>query len=172
MNLERLCMYLLMIFNKSLSFHCTECSVLRVLQCTAVCPRNPVEYTVMSCLFTVAPSAPTAPVVSNVSRDSCCLTWQPPERDGGSPVTGYHVERRSNTSKRWVFISKEPISNTVFDVKDLYFENEYTFRVSAENKAGCGPPSQPSEPIMAKDPWGESETTTVYADSVIKVKRH
>ena len=108
----------------------------------------------LSSHISAAPGAPSIPTVSDVTRDSCMLSWQPPEKDGGSPITGYHVERRSNTSKRWVFINKEPLRTTRFLVKDLYVENEYTFRVSAENKGGCGPPSQVSEPVMAKDPWG------------------
>ena len=106
--------------------------------------------------LTVAPGPPAKPTISNISKDSCTLSWQPPSNDGGSRITGYHVERRSAVSKRWVFISKAPISGLDMKVKDLFEDTEYEFRVSAENKVGTGSPSQPSTPFVSKDPWGKS----------------
>ena len=82
------------------------------------------------------------------------LSWQPPAQDGGTPVIGYNIERRSNTSKRWVFITKEPIKDTFFVVNDLFVDTMYEFRVSAENKQGISKPGKPSQPTLAKDPWG------------------
>jgi len=101
----------------------------------------------------VPPSAPDAPKVSNLARDSLTLTWHAPMEDGGTPVTGYHIERRSTTAKRWVFINRAPITETSLKVRDLYVDNEYEFRVSAENKVGTGSPSVPCEPALCKDPW-------------------
>ena len=39
-------------------------------------------------------------------------------------------------------------------MRDLYVDTQYEFRVSAENKAGCGQPSLPSTPVVTRDPWG------------------
>lgn len=33
--------------------------------------------------------------VSEIKADGCTLTWRKPETDGGSPITGYTVERKS-----------------------------------------------------------------------------
>ena len=48
-------------------------------------------------LITDLPGSPSAPDVSDVLCDSCTLTWRPPENDGGTPITGYYVERSSGT---------------------------------------------------------------------------
>ncbi len=106
-------------------------------------------------LPSVTPGAPSAPEVSDVYANKLKLSWQPPSKDGGTPILGYHIERRSNTSRRWVFITKEPVKDTMYQVKDLYVDTTYEFRVSAENKMGTGPPSTPSQAALAKDPWGK-----------------
>jgi len=96
------------------------------------------------------------PTVLEVFKDSCSLSWRPPEQDGGSPITGYHVER-STTGKtaRWIRISTKAVADTKYEVKELVEGNEYQFRVSAENKAGIGPPGPACDPVLAKDPWGK-----------------
>ena len=105
-------------------------------------------------LPTGPPGPPHRPIVSKVFKDSCLLSWEPPAKDGGAPITGYHIERRSTASKRWVFINKGKLTGLTLPVKDLFEDTEYDFRVSAENKVGTGSPSEPTH-ILAKDPWGE-----------------
>ena len=112
------------------------------------------------------PGAPDAPTVSDVLCTSCVVSWQPPTEDGGSPITGYHLERRAVTSNVWIKVNKEATPELTYHVKDLVESNEYVFRVSAENKAGVGPPSQPSEPVLAKNPWGKS---TAFKDKRIEL---
>ena len=58
-------------------------------------------------------------------------------------------------SNRWIRITREPVSETTYKATDLIENNEYQFRVSAENKADVGPAGPPSEPILATDPWGK-----------------
>ncbi len=52
-------------------------------------------------------------------------------------------------------INKTPILECTFKTEDLIEESEYEFRIIAENKVGPGPPSSPSPPIKAKDPFGK-----------------
>ena len=118
----------------------------------------------------VVPNAPAPPQASEVFKDSLTLSWQAPDKDGGSPVTGYYVERRSATSKRWVFITREPVKETRCAVRDLYEDTQYEFRVSAENKAGCGQPSLPSKPVVTRDPWGKLTVCIIVCNHQPKSK--
>ena len=34
--------------------------------------------------------------ISDIYRDSVGLSWAPPRRDGGMPITGYIVEKRDS----------------------------------------------------------------------------
>ena len=58
------------------------------------------------------PGAPTAPEVSDVHSNSVKLAWQPPLKDGGTPLLGYHVEKRSGAAKKWSFVTKQPVIDT------------------------------------------------------------
>ena len=107
--------------------------------------------------FPDKPGAPEAPEVTEVFKNSCVVSWQPPESDGGSPVIGYHVERRLTSSKRWIKINKEIIEELTYNTTDLFEGNEYEFCICAENKVGVGPPSSPSPPSVAIDPWGKQQ---------------
>ena len=91
-------------------------------------------------------------------KTSCILNWKPPSDDGGSPIIGYHIERatiKAGKVIRWVRITRDIVMDTTLKVNDLVEDNEFQFRVFAENKAGQGNPSGPSETILAKDPWSK-----------------
>ena len=93
---------------------------------------------------------------SDVTKESAFLTWKPPSEDGGTPVIGYVVERSLTTATRWIKIHQGLIPDVQFKVTELVPDNEYIFQVTAENKEGQGPPSEPTKPVIAKDPWGMS----------------
>jgi len=116
-----------------------------------------VQLIICNVLLSIAdkPGPPEAPTVSDITKTGCVVTWQPPKEDGGSPVTGYHVERCLAKSDRWLKISKGSVAELKFTVNDLVEGNEYQFRVSAENKVGVGLPSSPSPPFAAKDPFSK-----------------
>ena len=101
------------------------------------------------------PGAPSKPTVEDIFKESCVLYWKAPEQDGGTPVTGYHVERcTTKSSARWLRITKTAVTDLTYKVTDLIEDNEYQFRILAENKVGTGPPGPASDDVLAKDPWG------------------
>ena len=83
------------------------------------------------------------------------VTWTKPYSDGGSPILGYWVERKEVTGLRWTKVNRELVKELTIVATGLTERSEYQFRVSAENKAGVGPASEPSDVKMAKLPYGE-----------------
>ena len=127
------------------------------------------ENNVILLSFSEPPGPPTAPEVEDIFRDSCMLSWRPPDSDGGTPITGYYVERSMARANRWIRITRNAVTETTFKADDLIEDNEYQFRIVAENKAGEGPPGPSSKPMTAKDPWGRGLTVTgkTYDDVMI-----
>ena len=58
-------------------------------------------------------------------------------------------------ANRWIRITRNAVAEAKYEVTDLIEDNEYQFRVSAENKAGVGPEGLPSETVLAANPWGK-----------------
>lgn len=83
------------------------------------------------------------------------VEWGKPGVDGGSPVTGYYLERRDKKSLRWIRVYKDPITDIKKTVYHLTEGNEYQYRVCAINKAGEGPFSEASDLYKAADPVGK-----------------
>lgn len=86
-----------------------------------------------------------------MTKTSCKLTWAAPQTDGGSPVTGYHVEKYTGT--KWIRVTKKPITACTFSLDDLLEGTDNEFRVAAENAAGVGEPSESTGRFIAKDPF-------------------
>uniref|UniRef100_A0A3B4H5G2 Titin n=1 Tax=Pundamilia nyererei TaxID=303518 RepID=A0A3B4H5G2_9CICH len=97
-------------------------------------------------------TAPASVDVTTITGDSMTLTWCKPANDGGSPITGYVIERREKTSMRWVRVNRDPVPEFTTIVTKLRKGCEYDFRVYAENAAGLSPPSEPSATFRAVDP--------------------
>ena len=95
------------------------------------------------------PEAPKGIKVSDISRDSITLTWEPPYNDGGSPITDYIVEKCPTTADRW--IRSGHTSECSFTIINVFGKTKYQFRVIAENQFGLSPPSDPTEPITTKE---------------------
>ncbi|XP_072021853.1 twitchin-like isoform X7 [Amphiura filiformis] len=98
------------------------------------------------------PDSPGTPKIEAVDKTSAKVSWEPPENDGGSPVTGYIVEVKDPATGKWNKANNYPVKGTSYEVPNLEEGNEYQFRVVAENEAGPGKPSRASEAVIAKDP--------------------
>ena len=117
------------------------------------------------------PGPPSAPTASDVTKDSCTLTWAAPESDGGTEIVGYHVERCLGQSSRWIRLTKDPVgaAERTYAVRELIEDNVYEFRVYAVNKVGDGPVGPSSEPVTARDPWGTSVASGFLVDGQVTI---
>ncbi|CAH1969101.1 unnamed protein product [Acanthoscelides obtectus] len=98
------------------------------------------------------PGAPGAPRGVETTEDSITITWTKPRHDGGSPITGYVVEKRLITEDKWTKASHALVPDTTLQVINLIENHEYEFRVAALNAAGQGPWSSSSDAICARAP--------------------
>ncbi|KAJ7400056.1 hypothetical protein BTVI_108717 [Pitangus sulphuratus] len=94
---------------------------------------------------------------TEVRDSSLQLHWEAPLYTGAAPVTGYYVDMCEEGSEEWKQINKQPVATTHMKVSGLETGKCYVFRVRALNKAGIGPPSLPSDPVVAKTRPGTNE---------------
>uniref|UniRef100_A0A669EHR6 Titin n=1 Tax=Oreochromis niloticus TaxID=8128 RepID=A0A669EHR6_ORENI len=103
-------------------------------------------------------------------EDHQIVEWHEPVTDGGSPVLGYHLERKERNSILWVKINKTLIHETSFKSYPLEEGVEYEYRVYAENIVGIGRSSKVSEGCVARDPCdppGIPEAIHVTKDTIV-----
>uniref|UniRef100_A0A3B1K8U6 Immunoglobulin like and fibronectin type III domain containing 1, tandem duplicate 4 n=1 Tax=Astyanax mexicanus TaxID=7994 RepID=A0A3B1K8U6_ASTMX len=99
------------------------------------------------------PGAPAPPKVVSAFKNCIHLEWTPPEKDGGTKILGYQLEKRKKDTNQWIALNpvNEPIE-LKYAVKEVSEGSEYEFRVSAINASGAGEPSGPSLMVCAKNP--------------------
>lgn len=102
------------------------------------------------------PGPPAKPVVLNVTSDGMTVQWDAPSFDGGSPITGYHLEKKDRNSLLWTKVNTNVISGREYRAIGLIEGLEYSFRVYAQNNAGMSPVSEQSKHKLAISPVGES----------------
>lgn len=101
------------------------------------------------------PDAPNAPRVHEVTASSAHISWHEP-KDNGSPILGYWIERKEVNSKHWTRVNRALINALEVRIQGLMEGLTYIFRVCAENLAGPGPFSEPSDRTVAMDAIRES----------------
>ena len=107
------------------------------------------------------PEPPKGLVVSEISRDSITLAWQPPANDGGSDIIGYIVEKCPTTADRWIRAGQT--TDCGINIINIFGKTKYQFRVIAENQFGLSAPCQPTEPITTKE---DKSVTRNYDEEV------
>ncbi|KAG7321591.1 hypothetical protein KOW79_014449 [Hemibagrus wyckioides] len=96
------------------------------------------------------PGPPSKPQVTDVTKNSVSLTWQP-GLAGGSPITSYVIEAFSQSvSNSWQTVA-DHVKTTQFTVKSLRPNTIYLFMVRAVNTQGLSDPSPMSEPVRTQD---------------------
>lgn len=100
------------------------------------------------------PEPPIGPVeIGEVGETTVCLSWAPPEYDGGSPVTNYIVLKRETSTPTWSEVSTNVARSTI-KVQKLTKGEEYQFRIKAENRFGVSGHID-SKPVMIKLPYSK-----------------
>lgn len=100
------------------------------------------------------PDKPESIEILDVQKTSVKLQWKPPTHDGGSPITGYVIEKRDMKRPTWTNAGKTPKDTTDITIEKLLEGSEYLFRVMAENKKGQSKPCETTAPVTAKSPYG------------------
>ncbi|KAE8296524.1 Titin [Larimichthys crocea] len=107
------------------------------------------------------PGPPINLRVVNASKSVMVVVWSKPDNDGGSPIIGYHIECKDQSSILWTKLNKGPVTENQFKVTSVEEGLVYEFRVCAENMAGAGPCSKASEPVAARDQCDPPRNFTV-----------
>ena len=97
------------------------------------------------------PSAPGNVTAAAVGNNAATVSWAPPAFDGGNAITGYTV-----TSSPAGITASAPASATSATVNNLPGGTAYTFTVAANNAAGKGAASSPSNSIGIAQVWSAS----------------
>lgn len=117
-------------------------SIVRVLLTTPLIePNNPVINRADGTPFAVQNL-----IATPLSTTSVRLSWSVPESNGGSAITNYRIEKRSNETGRatssgsdgFVNVTKPTSTSTTFDVTGLTSGKTYAFRVAGVNSTGIG----------------------------------
>lgn len=90
------------------------------------------------------------PVIEEVHQNNIKLSWKPPLDDGGSPITGYIIEKCDLTTGLWRRAGTS--RNTQTSVEFLEEHHEFRFRVRAENLYGTSEPGAESGVIVTQQP--------------------
>lgn len=92
--------------------------------------------------------------ISDITKNSISLVWEKPGYTGGSPVTGYIIEKREGA--KWSKANLTNITDTRFTVTGLTQDETYEFRVMARNAVGSvSNPSMTAGPATCVDTYGK-----------------
>uniref|UniRef100_A0A3B3H9U0 Titin n=1 Tax=Oryzias latipes TaxID=8090 RepID=A0A3B3H9U0_ORYLA len=112
------------------------------------------------------PGPPGKPIVYNVTNDGMTIQWEKPIYDGGTPIQGYHVEKKEKNSIMWQKVNTHTVTG-------LTTNERYEFRVIARNAIGViSPPSNSSGLIVVRsenatpDAPGTPDATEVTGESI------
>ena len=87
------------------------------------------------------PTAPRGLNATGVGNTRINLSWNAPDSDGGSPITGYKIELSSNSNSWTTRIANTGSANRTYSHTGLSTGDTRHYRVSAINSSGTGPTS-------------------------------
>ena len=101
-----------------------------------------IELKTSSTTSTTVPGAPTGLTATAASSSQINLSWVAPTNNGGSAITGYKIERSTDSGSTWsVLVSNTGSAGSTYSNTGLASSTTYTYRVSAINSVGTSSPS-------------------------------
>ena len=98
------------------------------------------------------------------------LAWTAPASDGGSPITGYKVERSADAGVSWTVLTASTGSATAsYTATGLTNGAAYSFRISAVNAVGTGTASTTASATPDVVPGTPTSVATVSGNGVATV---
>jgi hypothetical protein len=92
-----------------------------------------------------APQPPTGLAATTISSSQINLSWTAPSNNGGSVITGYQIERSTDSGSTWsILVANTASTSTTFSDTGLAANTSYMYRVSAINSVGTSSPSNTS----------------------------
>ncbi|VDN97428.1 unnamed protein product [Rodentolepis nana] len=91
--------------------------------------------------------APDGLNVDKVNKNGVRLSWKKPRHDGGTPITGYIVEKLDESGE-WIPVKSTTEPQAFIPMKE---GEKAQYRVRAVNEEGEGEPSRPTLPVTAED---------------------
>ena len=88
--------------------------------------------------------------------ETTTISWKPPKCDGGSRVKAYIIERRDAACNFWTQAGSVDGGKTSYHVPNLTTDQEYYFRVYAENDMGVSEPVTMTAPVKIQSGYGQS----------------
>ncbi|KAI1242395.1 hypothetical protein IHE44_0005934 [Lamprotornis superbus] len=96
------------------------------------------------------PGPPSKPQVTDVTKNSVTLSWQP-GTPGSLPASAYIIEAFSQSvSNSWQTVANH-VKSTLYTVRGLRPNTIYLFMVRAINSQGLSDPSPMSDPVRTQD---------------------
>jgi titin len=99
------------------------------------------------------PWRPGIPVFIEIWDNECTFTYKAPPSDGGTPITDYYIEAKSDAWgwKDWRLQGKT--LNLKYTATNMKEGSKAIFRVRACNKVGLSEPSPVSDTITFMNPY-------------------
>ncbi|XP_029556831.1 M-protein, striated muscle isoform X2 [Salmo trutta] len=123
--------------------------------------------------WTIAvPGPPHDLQVTEVRANTLVLLFKPPVYQGRDPVNGFYIDIKEADAEEeaWRGVNEKAISTNYMKIKILKEGETYVFRVRAQNKAGVGKASEPTEPVLAETKPGTTEIVVdIDDDGVISM---
>jgi len=101
--------------------------------------KPPSKYSVSS-----PPLSLTATAISPIQID---LSWNYPDKDGGTPITGYRIDVKVGTANYITLKQDTDSSSRTYSHLDLNTDTQYTYKVYALNPTGTSGPSNEASAI-------------------------
>ncbi|MGI0094714.1 MAG: spherulation-specific family 4 protein [Nitrosotalea sp.] len=93
-------------------------------------------------ILPTAPGSPTGLTATAASTSQINLSWTAPSNNGGSAITGYKIERSTDSGTTWsTLVANSASTSTTYSDTGLAASTTYTYRISAINSVGTGSPS-------------------------------